>query len=246
MPTAPGPAGSLPLPGDGARPDAFPLTVRTEGAPAAYRSGAPPAEWSLTVVNRTATAFRPVYPVVVLADARRALRPGDVRLELHDGSRWRPARIARTDRDEHVAVPDDGFAGYAVGPRGTLTVRLRLAFAPGAAPDEVTADTVVVHRRGDDGDWVGAAPRHAFRVTAPADPPADPPSSGPSPGAAATAPDGFPTGPYGTASPVPAPHELAMTGQRASALVAGAAALLLAGTALYLTMRRRHPPGPGR
>ncbi|MFE9659944.1 hypothetical protein [Streptomyces sp. NPDC005955] len=238
------PLPDTPLPAATARPGAFPLSAEVTDAPADYRPGAP-ATWTLTVANRTTTAFRSVYPVVVLADDRRRLRAAQVRLDFHDGTRWHPARIERTERDENVAVPDDAFPGFTIGPRGELAVPVRLALAADAPADRVTASAALVQRDHDDGAWVGAADPYAFRVTPGGPPPPGHPrtspsaaaSTGPGPSDAPTAPPADPSD-----APAPDPHQLAMTGQRASALVAAAAALLLAGTTVYLAARRIRPP----
>ncbi|WP_445401345.1 hypothetical protein ACSMX9_08685 [Streptomyces sp. LE64] len=252
-PPLPLPAG---FPSATARPETFPLTARLH-VPTGHRAGGPATDWTLVVTNRTGTALRSVHPVVVLTDTRRALRPAHLRLELHDGHRWWPTRTEATAHDENVVVPDDDYPGLTVDAHAALTVRARLALTADAPRDTVTAGVVLVRRDGDDGTWVGEAPPYAFRVGAPDAPPGTPaptdrttpaPSppqdTGPPAGRDPAAPDraGSATAPAPVDGTRPAPHELATTGQRASALVAAAAALLLTGVALYLTVRHRHPP----
>ncbi|MEV5429688.1 hypothetical protein [Streptomyces sp. NPDC052701] len=229
----------LPAPACAASDDrAFPLTTRLHGGPGSYRAGGGHGTWYLDLTNTTGRTCTHIHPVVVLVDEERALRPSQPRLEFHDGTRPHAVRFERTDRDELVAALADqggsagtgdggrsaspGFPGFTVGPGRTLTVRVRLAFAPGTAPNEVTANAAVVQRHRDDGDWVGQSNDYRFRVTAG---PAAPPS--------ATA--SFPS----TVPPFPFAEELASTGLgRVYAVLAAAALLLVTGGVLLLRRRR--------
>ncbi|MEU5110521.1 hypothetical protein AB0G64_03350 [Streptomyces longwoodensis] len=250
-------------------PDAkdFPLTTRLRGGPAAYEAGGGYGTWYLDLTNTTDRTCTGVHPVVVLVDARRALRPSQPQLEFYADGRPHPVRFQRTDEDELVGA-FDGFPGFTVGPRATVTVRVRLAFTSDTAPDDVTADAAVVQRHGDDGDWVGQSDDYRFTVAgdlAPTGPaPTGPAPTGPAaadPGAAtpAGADPGVATPGAATATgTTPAPDapsgspsaeavlslteragELARTGLGSPVAAAAAAVLLAAGTALVLARRRR-------
>ncbi|WP_371556424.1 hypothetical protein OG416_21475 [Streptomyces longwoodensis] len=240
-------------------PDAkdFPLTTRLRGGPAAYEAGGGYGTWYLDLTNTTDRTCTGVHPVVVLVDARRALRPSQPQLEFYADGRPHPVRFQRTDEDELVGA-FDGFPGFTVGPRATVTVRVRLAFTSDTAPDSVTADAAVVQRHGDDGDWVGQSDDYRFTVTG--DPaPTGPAPTGPAaadPGAAtpadvdrgaATATGTTPASDAPSGSPsaeavlslTERAGELARTGLGSPVAAAAAAVLLAAGTALVLARRRR-------
>ncbi|MFI6641975.1 hypothetical protein [Streptomyces sp. NPDC050504] len=144
----------------------FPVDTRIHGGPAAYASGGGPRTWSIDLANTTAAACRGIHPVLVLVDRARALEPAQVRLEFYDpaGRAWHPVRFEETDAQENVGVFDDGFPGFTIPGGGTVTVRVRLAFAPGAAAERVVANAAVVQRVGDDGEWVGESNDYAFAV----------------------------------------------------------------------------------
>ncbi|MEU7564921.1 hypothetical protein AB0A99_02730 [Streptomyces fradiae] len=194
----------------------FPLRTRITGGPAAYEPGAPPRTWYVELTNTTLRPCRGIHPVIVLTDRSGGLVPAQVRMAFTapPGRAERPVRPEHTDHREVVAVLDDAtdpaFAGFTVPAGGTLRVPVRLAFAPGAGPDEVTATAAVVQRRGDDGDWVGTSPPYRFTLTAPAHPPASPPAHPPASTPArppATRPDTPPpldTRPTSRPSPPPA------------------------------------------
>ncbi|MGW3018486.1 hypothetical protein [Streptomyces longwoodensis] len=238
-------------------PDAkdFPLTTRLRGGPAAYEAGGGYGTWFLDLTNTTDRTCTGVHPVVLLVDARRALRPSQPLLEFYADGRPHPVRFQRTDEDELVGA-FDGFPGFTVGPRATLTVRVRLAFTSDTVPDGITADAAVVQRHGDDGDWVGQSGDYRFTVTgdpAPTGPAtADPGAATPagadpaSPGAATTpgttpapdAPSGSPSA-EAVLSLTERAGELARTGLASPVAATAAAVLLAAGTALVLARRRR-------
>jgi hypothetical protein len=245
-------------------PDAkdFPLTTRLRGGPAAYEAGGGYGTWYLDLTNTTDRTCTGVHPVVVLVDARRALRPSQPQLEFYADGRPHPVRFQRTDEDELVGA-FDGFPGFTVGPRATVTVRVRLAFTSDTVPDDVTAEAAVVQRHGDDGDWVGQSADYRFTVAG------DPAPTGPAPTGPAVADPGAATpagADPGAATPgaatatgtTPAPDapsgspsaeavlslteragELARTGLGSPVAAAAAAVLLAAGTALVLARRRR-------
>ncbi|MFJ4812240.1 hypothetical protein [Streptomyces longwoodensis] len=237
----------------------FPLTTRLRGGPAAYEAGGGYGTWSLDLTNTTDRTCTGVHPVVVLVDARRALRPSQPLLEFYADGRPHPVRFQRTDEDELVGA-FDGFPGFTVGPRATVTVRVRLAFTSDTVPDGITADAAVVQRHGDDGDWVGQSDDYRFTVTgdpAPTGPAtADPGAATPagadpaSPGAAtATGTTPAPDAPSDSPSDSPSAEaalslteragELARTGLASPVAATAAAVLLAAGTALVLARRRR-------
>ncbi|MFF5444477.1 hypothetical protein [Streptomyces sp. NPDC012888] len=157
--------------GDG-KSTAFPIGARIRGGPAVYRTGGDPQTWYLDLSNTTAAPCTAVHPVVVFTDKTRALRPEHFRMEFQTPSGAQPVSLERTDRDEIIAVFDGGrgFPGFAVAPGGSITVKVALAFADGAPTGEVVADAAIVHRKGDDGDWVGEAGGYRFDVEGPGDP----------------------------------------------------------------------------
>ncbi|WP_437019276.1 hypothetical protein [Streptomyces sp. enrichment culture] len=238
----PAPTGSpTPVPGSApacAAPDdrAFPLTSRIHGGPAAYAAGGGHGTWYLDLTNTTTRTCSGIHPVVVLVDGRRSLDPARLRLEFHDGTRFHPVRLAVTDADELIgafAADGDGFPGFTVGPGRTLTVTVRLTVAPGAAPDEVTANAAVVRRREDDGDWVGQSNDYRFRIESAGR--SGEPSAGRS--APALTPGLTPADPDGR---LPFADQLAGTGLgRALPALTTAALLVAAGATAVLLARRR-------
>ncbi|MFI7382963.1 hypothetical protein [Streptomyces sp. NPDC049813] len=223
---------------------AFPVTSTIHDGPAEYRTGGAPRQWTLDLTNTTDAACDTLHPVLVLADHRRTLRSGQIRLEFDDGGRWRPVRFEKTGQGDHVGVFDDGFRGFSAGPGRTVTVRVRLGFAPGTDPGHVVAAAALVQRRGDDGAWVGESKDYPFDIV---------PGPGPAPdgggdtggadiggGDAGDGGAGDPPGRSYTA-------ELAATGPGDTllGLACTAGGLLLAGAAL-MTAARRHRTPPCR
>ncbi|MFI8363983.1 hypothetical protein ACIGD1_27950 [Streptomyces sp. NPDC085612] len=151
--------------GDG-KAAAFPIGARIRGGPAVYRTGGEPQTWYLDLTNTTNSRCTAIHPVVVLTDQARTLRPAHLRMEFDAPGGTFPASLERSDRDEIIAVFDggDAFPGYTVGPGGSLTVKVALAFAPDAPTGEVVADAALVQRKGDDGDWVGESGGYRFTV----------------------------------------------------------------------------------
>ncbi|MFE6890320.1 hypothetical protein [Streptomyces sp. NPDC057694] len=198
---------------DGTR---FPVDARIDPGPDAYHPGDGYRRWSIELTNTTGTSCAAIHPVLVLVDKDRKLKARQIRMEFHDGSRWRPVPFEHTDQDENIGVLDDGFPGFPVGAGKTVTAEVRLAFTAGTRPGRVVADAAVVQRRGDDGDWVGESGSYPFAIT-----PAD--GTGPSPAL---------------------PDQLAATGRDASLLGLGATAcaLLAAGCALMIGSRRMRAP----
>ncbi|WP_371792072.1 hypothetical protein OG285_23050 [Streptomyces sp. NBC_01471] len=180
---------------------AFPVEARIHGGPTSYVPGGDPDTWSLDLTNTSDGVCRDVHPVVVIVDRGRKLQDRQIRLEFNDPAahRWRAVPFTTTDEDEHIGPFGDGdgradesgradgsgkadraegsgeadaAGGFDVPAGRTVSVPVRLAFADGTTPDEVTADAAVVRRHGDDGDWVGDSGDYRFAITA--TPPADP------------------------------------------------------------------------
>ncbi|MFF9129442.1 hypothetical protein [Streptomyces sp. NPDC014806] len=235
----------------------FPLRARIRGGPTAYEAGGGYGVWYLDLTNTTGGTCTAVHPVVVLVDQRRALTAAQPRLEFDDGARARTVKFETTDEDELVGAfgETDGFPGFSVGPRRTLTVTVRLAFTKDAVANEVTAEAAVVRRHDDDGDWVGQSNDYRFTVRNASHPAREQEPSGaavaPDTGPATAVPSAGPTD-TPTATPTSAPtggstdaptgvlsaDELARTGIADGALAA-TVALLLAGAALLALRRRR-------
>ncbi|QEU94151.1 hypothetical protein [Streptomyces kanamyceticus] len=154
----------------------FPVDTRIHAGPAAYRAGGGHRSWTIDLTNTTGDTCDDVHPVLVLVDGKRTLRARQIRLEFHDGTRWRPVAFEKTDRDEKIGVFGEGsdgtdanggsgdFEGFTVGPGRTVTVKARLAFTADARPDHVVASAALVQRRGDDGDWVGESNDYPFDI----------------------------------------------------------------------------------
>ncbi|WP_327297428.1 hypothetical protein [Streptomyces sp. NBC_01197] len=171
---------------------AFPVEARIHGGPTSYVPGGAYDTWSLELTNTSDGDCRDIHPVVVLVDRGRKLRDPQIQLEFNDPAahRWRPVPFTTTDEDEHIgpfgdgadavdkaAGADgtdkaDGAGGFDVPAGRTVSVPVRLAFADGTTPDDVTANAAVVRRHGDDGDWVGESSDYRFTITGA--PPADP------------------------------------------------------------------------
>ena len=216
-----------------AAPDAhtFPLTTRIHDGPDSYEAGGGYGTWYLDLTNTTTRRCTAIHPVVVLVDQQRALKPSQPKLEFYDGTRLRPhpVHFARTDEAELVGAFDDGFPGFTVDPGKTLTVKVRLALAPDAVANEITADAAVVQRHADDGDWVGQSNDYRFDID-----PAVPGSttsatSTTTPAPTATAP----------AEDLSFTDELARTGIGPEHLVLAATSVLLVTTGALLLARRR-------
>ncbi|MER7377542.1 hypothetical protein [Streptomyces lanatus] len=232
------------LPGCATGDGAFPLTTRLHGGPASYAAGGGFGTWYLDLTNRTTRTCTDIHPVVVLVDGKRALRPSQPRLEFYDrrDAEPRSVRFETTDRDELVGA-FDGFPGFTVGPRKTITVKVRLAVTSDAVPNEVTANAAVVQRHEGDGDWVGQSNDYRFRIeaepsgtAAPTDP-ADREAS-----AHPADPDASPTpGSDPARGELTLADELARTGLTSPPAVTFAAtlALLLTGAALLVARKRR-------
>lgn len=265
----------------------FPLTTRIHGGPASYRAGGGYGVWYLDLTNTTRRTCAAIHPVVVLVDSARTLKPSQPRLEFYADGRPHPVRFEPTDDAELVGAftgdsdsesesgsgsgggASGGFSGFSVGPGRTLTVKLRLALAPDAAVNSVTANAAVVQRHGDDGDWIGQSNDYRFSVesdSAPAtgrattDPTADPTTDPTAEASAETtartpadpaspAPSGSTAGAATPPTPGPDPsgrlsladeaEELARTGLTSPGVLVAAAGCLLAAGAALLLARRR-------
>ena len=246
----------------------FPLTTRLHGGPDSYTAGGGFGTWYLDLTNTTGRTCTGIHPVVVLVDGKRALKPSQPRLEFYgtpeatpDGTREatpdggpdgtpdatpndapdathpHPVRFETTDEDELVGA-FDGFPGFTVGPRATVTVKVRLAITSDAVPNDVTANAAVVQRHDGDGDWVGQSNDYRFTIDADTAAPTGPADQAAS--ARPADPNASPT--PGTArNQLTLADELARTGLASSsrAALAATAALLLAGAGLLFARRRR-------
>ncbi|WP_329120174.1 LPXTG cell wall anchor domain-containing protein [Streptomyces sp. NBC_01353] len=220
----------------------FPLGTRIQGGSGTYVPGADFQSFEVELTNTTAEPCHSIHPVLVLADRDRVLRPAQIRLDFYDSeaSRWRPVQFEETDEDENIGV-FNGFPGFAVPAGRTVTVRVRLAFREGTAPNEVVANAAIVQRRGDDGDWVGESDDYRLTIapegTTGTDTDTDTGTdtgTEPSPSPAPSASAGETVRP-----PAPARPELALTGPESTTTVAPASgALLLTGGALVAAARR--------
>ena len=232
------------VPAAGCAPDDrhFPVSTRIHGGPDAYEAGGGYGVWYLDLTNTTTRTCAGIHPVVVLVDDKRALRPGQPRLDFYEGGRPHPVSFVKTDEDELVGAFDAGLPGFTVAPGRTVTVKVRLALTSDAVPNEVTANAAVVQRHRNDGDWVGQSGDYRFRVDGDAGR-GDTDQGDADRGDATRTPDG--TRPTGTASPgvgpgLPFADELARTGlgTPGGALAATSVLLVIAG-AVLLALRPR-------
>ncbi|MCM1970865.1 MULTISPECIES: LPXTG cell wall anchor domain-containing protein [unclassified Streptomyces] len=206
---------------------AFPLSTRIRGGPRSYEAGGGYGTWQLELTNRTGRTCRNVHPVVVLVDERRALTPAQPRLEFYAGDEVHPVRFELTDEHELVGAFDD-FPGFTVGPRDTVTVKVRLAVTSDARPNRVTVNAAIVQRHDDDGEWIGQSNDYRFGIDTDPETPLDPEDTA-SPAASTGA----------TPPPRSFANELASTGSPTAAVAATLAAALLAGGGLLLLLRKR-------
>ncbi|MFF3322103.1 hypothetical protein [Streptomyces sp. NPDC002889] len=145
---------------------AFPIDTRIHGGPGVQHPGTGVQAWSVDLKNTTPEMCRHIHPVIILTGSSPGLTPDRITMEFYDEAeaRWRPVVLEGTSRDELVGAFDEGFRGFVVPARRTVTVKVRLALAPGTAPNKVTVNAAVVQRRGNDGDWVGASGDYRFAV----------------------------------------------------------------------------------
>lgn len=142
----------------------FPIETRIKGGPPGYEAGGGYRSWAVELANTTRGSCGNIHPVVVIVDDERELKPRQIQLEFHDGTRWRPVEFERTDRDENVGVFDDGFPGFKVKAGQTRTVKVRLSFTSGAHSEHSVISAAIVQRRDDDGDWVGESSDYPFAI----------------------------------------------------------------------------------
>ncbi|GAA2623422.1 hypothetical protein [Streptomyces vastus] len=225
-----------------------------------YEAGGGYQSWYLDLTNTTGETCRSIHPVIVLVDQKRVLEGGQVRLGFYEaegaGARPSPVRFERSGEDENIGVFDDGdggFPGFSVGAGKTLSVRVRLAVAEDAVPNDVVANAAVVQRHddGDDGDWVGQSNDYRFRIVEEGTPqvPEDPSQLPQDPQDLQDLQDPQESPDGATPEPVPEkglpfPDELAATGpaSRRGLLGTAAGGLLLIGTgvaAMLMARRRR-------
>ncbi|MFH8437583.1 LPXTG cell wall anchor domain-containing protein [Streptomyces sp. NPDC018007] len=187
-------AGAAEQPGCG-RPDAkeFPIAARIQDAPGRYEAGGDHGTWVLDLTNTTDATCRALHPVLVLTDRDRRLTAEQIRAEFSEPGRTGATHHVTwetTDRDEQIGVFGGGvpegkgggeegdrsgepFLGFTVPAGETVSVRVRMAFTPDAAPGPVTAHAVVVQRRHqdkakggarEDGEWVGDSEEYPFVI----------------------------------------------------------------------------------
>ncbi|MEU8955954.1 LPXTG cell wall anchor domain-containing protein [Streptomyces sp. NPDC048518] len=142
----------------------FPIDTRIHRGPGTYRPGEGYRDWTIDLTNTTDESCGNVHPILVLVDRTRTLKPEQVQLEFHDGTRGRPVRFEKTGQGENIGVFDDGFPGFTVAPGRTVGVKVRLTFTSDTEADHVVATAALVQRREDDGDWVGESNAYAFDV----------------------------------------------------------------------------------
>ena len=145
----------------------FPIETRVHPGAKGYEAGGRGHAWKLDLRNTTKAACRSIHPVAVLVDRERKLTPGQVRLEYAEPGRrgWHPVELERTEHDETVGVFDGpAKQGFAVDRGRTLTLRVRMRFAPDAVDNRVELKVAAVQRRDDDGDWVGQSNGYSFRI----------------------------------------------------------------------------------
>jgi hypothetical protein len=228
----------------------FPLGTRIHGAPGTYQPGGDSAEWYVDLANTTDAACHDIHPVLVLVDSGRNLRPDRVRAEFQDAGSgsWHAIPFLRTDRDELIGVFGEGLPGFTVGADGTLSVKVRLGFAAEARPNTVVANTAVVQRKGDDGEWVGESGDYRFDI----DPDLATGGTGSTwdtgvPGESGELGESGESGESGDrdyAEGAGSPAELAQTGARPLLGLGGTAvAFFLGGGALVVGSRRMRTPG---
>ncbi|MFJ4827763.1 peptidase [Streptomyces bacillaris] len=179
-------------------PDAkeFPVEARIQDAPRTYVSGGGYGTWFLDLTNTTDTACGALHPVLVLSDGERRLTADQIQLKFSEPGRTDTEHRATwetTDRHEQIGVfggsgpgsdsdsgpgsdsgsDSDDFLGFTVPAGGTISVRVRMAFASETGPARVTAHAAVVQRRHqdkakgggrEDGDWVGESGEYRFVV----------------------------------------------------------------------------------
>ncbi|MFJ9263382.1 peptidase [Streptomyces bacillaris] len=173
-------------------PDAkeFPIEARIQDAPRTYVSGGGYGTWFLDLTNTTGTACGALHPVLVLSDGERRLTADQIQLKFSEPGRTDTEHRATwetTDRHEQIGVfggsgpgsgsnsgsDSDDFLGFTVPAGGTISVRVRMAFASETGPARVTAHAAVVQRRHqdkakgggrEDGDWVGESGAYRFVV----------------------------------------------------------------------------------
>ncbi len=148
----------------------FPIASRLTGGPSGYAPGLMTDGFDLTLTNRTDSACRDVHPLLILVDRDRALTADRVGLRYREpGGDWRAVPFETTGRGELIGIPGGPDGPGLTLPAGrTVTVPMRLWFAPGMPTDHAVASATTMQRRGDDGSWVAESNHYAFDVvTAP-------------------------------------------------------------------------------
>lgn len=173
------PADRAPVCGDPAEAG-FPISSRLHGGPAGYATGAEDRGFTLDLRDNTGGDCRDVHPLVILVDRNGKLTPRQFTLSYAPpGGAWRTVPFETTDRGENIGIPGgENGPGLTVPAGRTVSVRLRLRFAPDAPAGRVVTSATTMQRRGVDGAWVGESNHYVFDVAAPPDVLADTGSAG--------------------------------------------------------------------
>lgn len=147
----------------------FPIDSRLYGGPTGYSTGLYASGFALDLRNTTKADCREVHPLVILVDRDGTLTPRQFTLRYAlPGEDWRTVPFETTDHGEAIGIPGgENGPGLTIPAGRTLTVRLRLWFAPDAPPGPVVASATTMQRRGADGAWVGESNHYAFDVVPP-------------------------------------------------------------------------------
>ncbi|MEU1627294.1 hypothetical protein ABZ746_18600 [Streptomyces sp. NPDC020096] len=148
----------------------FPIRTRLYGGPDTYTPGGTARTFFLDLRNTTAGDCHQVHPLVLLVDRDRQLTPHRMSLRYAPpGTRsWRTVPFETTDHAENIGLPGgENGPGLTVPAGRTVTMRLRLRFAPGTPPDRVVVSATTMQRRGGGGAWVGESNHYAFAIGRP-------------------------------------------------------------------------------
>ncbi|MFG2289242.1 LPXTG cell wall anchor domain-containing protein [Streptomyces sp. NPDC048595] len=234
------------------------LHVAVHGLPRRLTAGGAWTPFSMTLTNTTGKPLGEVQPFLHVSSAEDVDRPyWELETEYRDAKtgRWKTF---------HDAAPDDLFGSFAVGPRSTLTLQLRIRVVKDAKPGAGYALAAGDYRNRDGSCGSAKEAWYDFTVLPAGAQPTQPPSSKPSepgkpgeagkPGGTAepgrSAASGGGTGgsdATGGLGPQGDAH-LAATGA-SSALpaiaLAGAAAVVVGAGAVIGVRRRKGVAGPG-
>ncbi len=147
----------------------FPIDSRVSGGPSGYPTGLLSSPFTLELRNTTDRDCRDVHPLIIMVDRDGWLNPGRFSLRYAPGGgAWRTVPFETTDHGEDIGIPGgQNGPGLTVPAGRTVTVRLRLWFAPGTPADRVVLSATTMQRRGADGAWVAESNHYAFDVVPP-------------------------------------------------------------------------------